>query len=112
MTPNRVYKKLCKSLHTRNASQGIPDGGHLFLFLSDSFLLPSSFTFLYWFSFASYYEFLTLLGSSFIFLVPYAKRILASSCFSVCPSVWNRSAANGRVFMKFCEILYLSVFRK
>jgi hypothetical protein len=59
MTPNRVYKKLCKNLQKRDASQGIPDGknvsGHLFLFLSVSFLLPSSFAFPYLFLFSSYY---------------------------------------------------------
>lgn len=46
MTPNRVYKKLCKSPHTRNASQGIPDGGDFcfFSFLFRSyFRLPSRF---------------------------------------------------------------------
>ena len=30
MTPNRVYKKLRKSLHTRDASQGMPDGKNIF----------------------------------------------------------------------------------
>jgi len=42
MTPNRVYKKLCKSPHTRNASQGIPDGGD-FVSFPFCFVLTSVF---------------------------------------------------------------------
>ena len=37
------------------------------------------------------------------------RRLLASSCLSVCPSAWNNSASTGRIFMKF---LYMTIFRK
>ena len=33
---------------------------------------------------------------------------LASSCLSVCPSVWNNSALTGRIFMKFDIWVFLS----
>ena len=40
------------------------------------------------------------------------KQLLTSSCLSVCPSVWNNSAATGKIFVKFyAEDSYIKIRR-
>jgi len=40
------------------------------------------------------------------------KRLLASSCLSVCPFAWNNSAPNGRLFMTFDILVFLKTLSR
>ena len=42
-----------------------------------------------------------LINSSLAILQNFEKRLLASSCLSVRPSAWNKSAPTGEIFMNF-----------
>jgi hypothetical protein len=67
-----------------------------------------------------------LAGSNLVFSCPYClfyanfwarsrnlkKRLLASSCLSVCPSAWNNPAPSGRIFLRFIEVFFESVPKK